>query len=368
MNEFKNMIRRVEAQAGEKHLGLRRQFNRIQMTGGADTNRHTVYYDPNNGKTSQKILYVGLMKKERGQWVPHGKGTMQYDNGYSLTGTFIFGSREGEFHVVTDEEEVDACFRDDKFVDDDEDCNTFKTSRKSMTKSSLGTIVYLPIPSKKNLRTMIENLLREIGDTLYEDVFEYCTVMFWELLPHDCFLTVGDVKSVLDGAEIPVVVPGGGGFPDKVSTLTKADFMFEDVQRGEDLGYFQYDDYNDNSGIVGSGSGSDEWLVANMDLLTFLQQFKHRMENPIIINKRKHWVLEERSTTKKGKNSKECRNLCENGTDSEKKKYCKRKGPPYPANAKGCRSKKMRGNDNNMYVSRPNKKGVYTWKKYFKIY
>ena len=43
------------------------------MTGGADTNRHTVYYDPNNGKTSQKILYVGLMKKERGQWVPHGK-------------------------------------------------------------------------------------------------------------------------------------------------------------------------------------------------------------------------------------------------------------------------------------------------------
>ena len=51
------------------------------------------------------------------------------------------------------------------------------------------------------------------------------------------------------------------------------------------MGYFQYDDYNDNSGIVGSGNGSDEWLVANMDLLTFLQQFKHRMENPIIINK-----------------------------------------------------------------------------------
>ena len=344
MNEFKNMIRRVEAQAGEKHLGLRRQFNRIQMTGGADTNRHTVYYDPNNGKTSQKILYVGLMKKERGQWVPHGKGTMQYDNGYSLTGTFIFGSREGEFHVVTDEEEVDACFRDDKFVDDDEDCNTFKTSRKSMTKSSLGTIVYLPIPSKKNLRTMIENLLREIGDTLYEDVFEYCTVMFWELLPDDCFLTVGDVKSVLDGAEIPVVVRSwGDGFPDKVSTLTKADFMFEDVQRGEDLGYFQYDDYNNNSGVVSSDYGRDKWLVANTDLLTFLQQFKRLINEP-------------------------CRNLCENGTDSEKKKYCKRKGPPYPANAKGCRSKKMRGNDNNMYVSRPNKKGVYTWKKYFKIY
>ena len=55
----------------------------------------------------------------------------------------------------------------------------------------------------------------------------------------------------------------------------------------------------------------------------------------------------------------QCRNLCFDGKD----KYCKRKSPPYPANAEKCQGKAMRGNDKKMYESKPNKNGVFTWKK-----
>jgi hypothetical protein len=43
------------------------------------------------------------------------------------------------------------------------------------------------------------------------------------------------------------------------------------------------------------------------------------------------------------------------------KKYKNRKSPPYSAN-KNC-GKKMKGNDGNMYESKPNKNNVCTWKK-----
>jgi hypothetical protein len=43
------------------------------------------------------------------------------------------------------------------------------------------------------------------------------------------------------------------------------------------------------------------------------------------------------------------------------KKYIKRKSPPYPAN-KNC-GKKMKGNDGNIYESKPNKNSVCSWKK-----
>jgi hypothetical protein len=43
------------------------------------------------------------------------------------------------------------------------------------------------------------------------------------------------------------------------------------------------------------------------------------------------------------------------------KKYKGRKSPPYPAN-KNC-GKKMKGNDGNMYESKPNKNDVCSWKK-----
>jgi hypothetical protein len=43
------------------------------------------------------------------------------------------------------------------------------------------------------------------------------------------------------------------------------------------------------------------------------------------------------------------------------KKYKDRKSPPYPAN-KNC-GKEIKGNDGNMYESKPNKNNVCSWKK-----
>jgi hypothetical protein len=43
------------------------------------------------------------------------------------------------------------------------------------------------------------------------------------------------------------------------------------------------------------------------------------------------------------------------------KKYTMRNSPPYPAN-EHC-GKKMKGNDGNMYESRPNKNNICSWKK-----
>lgn len=46
--------------------------------------------------------------------------------------------------------------------------------------------------------------------------------------------------------------------------------------------------------------------------------------------------------------------------DRKKTKYQTRKSPPYPAN-ENC-NKKMRGNDGNMYISKPNKNNICSWK------
>ena len=55
-------------------------------------------------------------------------------------------------------------------------------------------------------------------------------------------------------------------------------------------------------------------------------------------------------------------NLCKHGkTESERKKYCLRPGPPYSASdfSEGDTKK---GNDGNVYVINLNKKGVKQWK------
>lgn len=43
------------------------------------------------------------------------------------------------------------------------------------------------------------------------------------------------------------------------------------------------------------------------------------------------------------------------------KKYQKRPSPPFPAN-ENC-GKTLPGNDGNMYISKPNKNGICSWKK-----
>ena len=44
-------------------------------------------------------------------------------------------------------------------------------------------------------------------------------------------------------------------------------------------------------------------------------------------------------------------------------KYASRPGPPFPANEPGCRGKLAEGNDGLWYESRPDNRGVHTWKK-----
>jgi hypothetical protein len=44
------------------------------------------------------------------------------------------------------------------------------------------------------------------------------------------------------------------------------------------------------------------------------------------------------------------------------KKYTRRNSPPYPAND-NC-NKQMKGNDGLMYISKPNKNNICSWKKY----
>ena len=55
-------------------------------------------------------------------------------------------------------------------------------------------------------------------------------------------------------------------------------------------------------------------------------------------------------------------NLCEHGkTESERKKYCQRPGPPYSA-SDFSEGDTKRGNDGNMYIINVSKKGVKQWK------
>lgn len=55
-------------------------------------------------------------------------------------------------------------------------------------------------------------------------------------------------------------------------------------------------------------------------------------------------------------------NLCEHGkSDSERKKYCQRPGPPYSA-SDFSEGDTKRGNDGNMYIINVSKKGVKQWK------
>ncbi len=49
-------------------------------------------------------------------------------------------------------------------------------------------------------------------------------------------------------------------------------------------------------------------------------------------------------------------------TKQEASKYAARGSPPYPANE--CQGEMMTGNDGELYVSKPNKNGVYRWVKF----
>ena len=72
--------------------------------------------------------------------------------------------------------------------------------------------------------------------------------------------------------------------------------------------------------------------------------------NPLGLNKEQRKSITEKLKSVSGKfNSKTL------------KKYKTRNSPPYPAN-ENC-NKKMKGNDGLMYMSKPNKNNVCSWKK-----
>ena len=68
-----------------------------------------------------------------------------------------------------------------------------------------------------------------------------------------------------------------------------------------------------------------------------------------------------KNITEKIKNVSGNHNRVINNHSKTLKKYKNRKSPPYPAN-ENC-NKKMKGNDGNMYISKPNKNNICSWKK-----
>jgi hypothetical protein len=78
--------------------------------------------------------------------------------------------------------------------------------------------------------------------------------------------------------------------------------------------------------------------------------------NPLKLTKK-----ERKNLTKKLKMVSKKDSINQHSKTLKKYKNKSRKSPPYPAN-KNC-GKKMKGNDGNMYESKPNKNNVCSWKK-----
>ena len=85
----------------------------------------------------------------------------------------------------------------------------------------------------------------------------------------------------------------------------------------------------------------------------WLRNFKYALKtksNPLKLTQNNRRKMEKKILIVSGKNY-----------SKTIKKYADRKSPPYPAN-KNC-SKKMKGNDGNIYESKPNKNNICSWKK-----
>lgn len=77
--------------------------------------------------------------------------------------------------------------------------------------------------------------------------------------------------------------------------------------------------------------------------------------NPLGLDKEQRKIITEKIKSVSGRNA-------VNQHSKTLKKYKNRKSPPYPAN-KNC-NKKMKGNDGNIYISKPNKNNICSWSKY----
>lgn len=92
-----------------------------------------------------------------------------------------------------------------------------------------------------------------------------------------------------------------------------------------------------------TGSGADEWIVADDKTLERVSQIYEAVK---------------RKQTKKSK----VRKVKEKGCSRQRtKKYITRPSPPFPANL--CRDMYKKGNDGGMYLSVSNVYGIYRWVK-----
>jgi hypothetical protein len=73
--------------------------------------------------------------------------------------------------------------------------------------------------------------------------------------------------------------------------------------------------------------------------------------NPLRLNKKQRKNMTEKMKSVSGKIQ----------HSKTQKKYKNRKSPPYPAN-ENC-NKQMTGNDGKLYISKPNKNNICSWKK-----
>ena len=90
---------------------------------------------------------------------------------------------------------------------------------------------------------------------------------------------------------------------------------------------------------------------------TWIRNIKYALNtktNPLALTNTQRKTITQKINSVSGKNG-------INQHSKTLKKYQTRKSPPYPAN-KNC-NKQMVGNDGKMYISKPNKRNVCSWKK-----
>lgn len=90
---------------------------------------------------------------------------------------------------------------------------------------------------------------------------------------------------------------------------------------------------------------------------TWIRNLKYALKtktNPLGLNEKQRKNMTEKIKSVSDRNA-------INNHSKTLKKYKNRKSPPYPAN-ENC-NKIMIGNDGNMYISKPNKNNICSWKK-----
>lgn len=145
-------------------------------------------------------------------------------------------------------------------------------SRKSATKSKTKSFIL----NKNTKIEMIELLNFMIDNEMMLKKNNDC----YKYIPDSCFLKVKHIKDILkNNKSIDIVDPSV-----IIYKLDKNDFMFTEVYENDpifELGYF--DSISSNEGNlyetrkdddrVNSGTGGDEWLLANKQLYNFLKTY-----------------------------------------------------------------------------------------------